>query len=264
MSAIDDVKGIVDSLREAVARAGTEYSAANSKIAELQSLVDSLTKKPKNPPPPPANSTTKSLSFYVKDATGGDRASWEYASAGLPVPEDWNVTDPKDLSVWDEKGASFPADIRVTGRWRSAKSPNGIKWVHITFRTNSVKGGAAERYKLVNSPSPGVYPVTLKIDTSSPNAFAVDTGAAVFKIGPLGLTASTGSVPLLQSDGLSCVFNGIQKVQTAGYLRNLYVEYAGPLVAYVVAESITGQNFGGPISVRRRYEFRERHDQCDK
>jgi hypothetical protein len=184
-------------------------------------------------------------------------------SSGVPIAQSVGLKDVSRLVINSADGVFVESDVRPTAWW----SDGSIQWVQVEL-LDSIESGKQKNYNLVLSKTASVStinPLSYIINSSPIGKNAVvDTGSAVFTIGAEGLIRSiktrdgltlTGSATSFAFDGKTDTFSDTQ-------VRRMEFEYIGPLVCYLVVETIsksfttaaTVKEFGR-ISTTRRYRF---------
>ncbi|HKH49212.1 MAG TPA: hypothetical protein VKM72_31485 [Thermoanaerobaculia bacterium] len=201
------------------------------------------------------------IRLEVRETSGVARQG-EVLRSGVPLPRSLNVRDPRQLAVIDAAGQPVSAQFDVLARWNAGltETEAPVQWVLVIFpATVPARGSAA--YWLVTggsgAPNPPP-PRPLKL-TQDGNRVTVDTGAAVFQIGPPGdlfgeIRLASGK-RLVAGGGLAVTTGG----RTAGHpeIRRVWIEHSGPLSAAVVVDGAYDVPAigGGGLGSRRRYLF---------
>jgi hypothetical protein len=170
------------------------------------------------------------------------------------------VRDPGRLAVVDGEGKPVAAQFDVLARWNAGLSDGEapIQWVLVIFPATVPARGKATYWLVTGGPPNPPPPRPLKLVREG-NRVTVDTGAAVFKIGPPGQLFDDIRLPsgrrLVSGGGLSVATGG----RSAGHpeIRRVWIEHAGPLSAAVVVDGAYDAPAvgGGGLGSRRRYLF---------
>lgn len=191
--------------------------------------------------------------------TAGVARQGEVLRSGVPLPRSLGVRDPGHLAVVDAEGKPVAAQLEVLARWNAelTETEAPIQWVLVIFPATVPARGSAD-YWLVTGAAKPPPPRPLKL-TQDGNRVTVDTGSAIFQIGPPGdlfgeIRLANGK-RLVAGGGLAVTTGG----RTAGHpeIRRVWIEHSGPLSAAVVVDGAydvpaTG---GGGLGSRRRYLF---------
>jgi hypothetical protein len=260
--------GAIESLKQ-------RMSAVESKILNVTSPIDPT---PVDPIPTPKLIIPEGSTIIPLQSTeiANISRSNSLVSTGIPIAEELNVTDVSRLVMLveqdDDDWVSFPADFRPTAWWRTAKSPNGIMFVQVSF-LDSFSSGQKLNYRLAIVPEthrvpnpelPNSYLDAIHDKASS--TIMVDTGTAKFTIGAEGVFRSIeqSGQELLSDSKTSITFDGKTDTFSDTYIRRMEIEYLGPLVCYIVVETITNSLAIGTFqtnknparfSTVRRYQF---------
>lgn len=111
----------------------------------------------------------------------------EPVQSGIPLPRAAQITSPDGLAILDAAtGRVVDADFVVTARWGGpiTDTTRPIKWLLATFKTSVPANGTANFVLTNYRPPAPTQAITL--DSSSPDVWIVDTGAARFEISTLG------------------------------------------------------------------------------
>lgn len=245
---------------------------------------DTTTHTPPTTPKPsiPANSII--ISLEAVDSSGIKRSN-TFISCGVPIGQGVQLKDIKRLvllsTVQGDEGSTvdfkpIAADFRPTSWWTDA-SPNeqdSIQWVQVSL-IDSLEANETKQYWLVVLPETieeGVIPFTNPepngyLDViESPGSIFVDTGKTQFILTPAGILSSIvhNKKELISGGVTSCTFDGQTDTFSDLYGRKVQIEYVGPLVCYIVVETVTqslaiGVQSDGVksarISTTRRYRF---------
>ncbi len=127
-----------------------------------------------------------SLSLSVKNDTAYGRHA-EWTTSGVPIPQDWQATDPTLFVVTDAEGAALPTQVNVTARWGSApdRTDRPIKWLLVTFPVTAAAG--EEREYTLSYGSPSSSSQTVQIVEDSAERMEIDTGKAQFTLSKANL-----------------------------------------------------------------------------
>lgn len=247
-----------------------EIETLKIKINTLQKDLDSRPPKVEDPPTPEpdpkpeaeVNKIIATIPFTIKDTTGQGRLSGEYAFTGIPLAQKLGVKDVDQLrvdSISPAEDITKPiiiADIRPTSYW-----PDGsIQWVQVVFPVEGFSDSIQYELLVYDKPQKLVTSQIAALGDTNIGDVEVRTGDRKWQVDIAGVHQEG----LEARKGLNVTFDG--KSSSDDYLRNLYVEYLGPLVCYVVVEGITDLHFStyttteglirsAPISFRRRYQF---------
>lgn len=200
----------------------------------------------------------------VRETAGVARRN-EVLRSGVPLPRALGLRDPARLAVVDGGGKPVSAQFEVLARWNAGLSDTGapIQWVLVIFPATVAAHGSADYWLVTGGPATGgpanpPPPRPLKLARDG-NRVTVDTGAAIFQLGPPGELFDEIRLPSgrrLVSGGDLSVTTG---ERTAGHsdIRRVWVEHAGPLSAAVVVDGAYGVPAvgGGGLGSRRRYLF---------
>ncbi|MBN2432625.1 MAG: hypothetical protein JXQ27_14210 [Acidobacteria bacterium] len=201
----------------------------------------------------------------------GAARNGEYAVAGVPLPRDWNVTDPGRLRLTFPGGSPVPAQFEVLTRWGAAPDAAGapIQWLLAGALVNLPDGGRLSL--ILDDQGPGPSPPAIDIDAATPGLLRVDTGAALFELDTGGgLTlfrqVTVAGQPLLDppaprdairydpAGGDSMVPGGNPDFTPRAMTAT--VERAGPLAAVIrLAGSIPDEAGRAILDATLRYHF---------
>jgi len=198
------------------------------------------------------------IRLQVRETAGVARRE-EVLRSGVPLPRSLGVRDPGRLAVVDAEGRPVAAQLEVLARWNEGLSDTKapIQWVLVIFPATVAARGSAD-YWLVTGATNPPPPRPLKL-VQDGNRVTVDTGAAVFQIGPPGelfgeIRLANGK-RLVSGGGLSVTTGE----RTAGHpdIRRVWIEHSGPLSAAVVVDGAYDVPAvgGGGLGSRRRYLF---------
>ena len=236
----------MESLRERV-------SAIESKVLNVSVPIDP---KPLDPIPTPFIIPEGSTIIPLQSTEIANISRTNsLVSTGIPISEELNVTDISRLVLLveadDDDWVSYPADFRPTAWWRTSKSPNGIMFVQVSFVDSFLQGQklnyrlavVPETHKVINPELDYGYLDAIHDKVSS--TIMVDTGVARFTIGAEGVFRSIeqSGEELVSSGKTSITFDGKTDSFSDLYIRRMEIEYLGPLVCYVIVETITTSSF---------------------
>ena len=206
-----------------------------------------------------AEAATLQVPLLIKE-TAGIARSGEIVEAGIPLSKDLNIKDTSTLSITSSAGTKVPAQFTALARWGGGKNNTAlpIQWVLAIFPAD-VSAGNKVTYTLTTGSNPAPAK-SLSVNKNS-NEVTVDTGEAVFTVGPDGLFKSVkrGSSTLVSDGNLSATIEG--KTGASAEVREVTIERSGPLSAIVVVKGTYDLSFGegsgdGAIAYTRRYEFK--------
>lgn len=244
-----------------------EIEGLNQQIISLQKELESRPKPEPTPPveskpPVESNKIIATIPFTIKDTTGQGRSVGEYSFTGIPLAEGLGVKDVNQLSVqlystdrnsgWDALGVI--ADIRPTAFWPNSN----IQWVQVVFLVESFTGSS--QYELLVYEKPQAAPLSQIHAWKDGFTVYVKNESQEYAVTVAGVHLESS----INGSGIRAIF---EDRVTASLTRDIYIEYLGPLVCYVVLEGVTtdlnfstyidkqGKPKPAPISFRRRYQF---------
>lgn len=238
-----------------------EIETLTARISTLQKDLDSRpppTPKPDpKPEPEAADKIIATIPFTIKDTTGQERLADEYAFTGIPLANKLGVKDVNQLRVVLYGGPIVTVDIRPTSHW-----PDGsIQWIQVVFPV--VGFSDSVQYELLVYGKPQT-PVVSQIYAERTDGFTIRVRSEKEYILSIAGLAEAGLAEGLSGSGIKAIFDGEES--KSSMIRDIYIEYLGTLVCYVVVEGVTDLSFttytdkegkpkSAPISFRRRYQF---------
>jgi len=126
--------------------------------------------------------TQESVEITIRERAGVDRIN-EFASFGVPLPREWNVTDVSSLRLKNADNTPIPAQFEALARWGShVQDPSApVKWAFVGFCA-SISGGASTTLQLDHQGPGPIPPTAIQIDNSTPGKWFIDSGAAQFEL----------------------------------------------------------------------------------
>ena len=121
------------------------------------------------------------IELRVKERAGVAR-SGEITTSGVPLPRDFNVYSPDDISLFDTNGSPVPCQKKVTARWGGSPddASKPVKWVLLDFPA-SVGASGESAYFLRRTQTRADPPAAVNVSDDG-SAVTVNTGAAVFRM----------------------------------------------------------------------------------
>ncbi len=121
------------------------------------------------------------IELRVKERAGVAR-SGEITTSGVPLPRDFNVYSPDDISLFDANGSPVPCQKKVTARWGGSPddASKPVKWVLLDFPA-SVGACGESAYFLRRTQARADPPAAVNVSDDG-SAVTVNTGAAVFRM----------------------------------------------------------------------------------
>jgi hypothetical protein len=253
---LDNLNARLAIVEDQKAKLLAEIDTQNLTIAALQKELESRPKLDPNPvepePKPQLDIPVTAIPFTIKDTTGQGRSVGEYAFTGIPLAKTLGVKDVNQLRVVGD--GLVTADIRPTAYW-----PDGsIQWVQVVFPVEGFKDSI--QYELLVYENPQAPPISQIHAEKNGFSIYVKNEAKEYGVSVAGVYLE-GS---LSGSGIKAIFEGKESAKSVA--RDIYIEYLGPLVCYVVVEGVTDLSFStytnkegkikhAPISFRRRYQF---------
>jgi hypothetical protein len=202
------------------------------------------------------------IRLEVRETAGVARRG-EVVRSGVPLPRTLGVRDPARLAVVDGDGKPVPAQFEILARWNAGLSETAVpvQWLLVIFPATATERGKSE-YFLVSGGTNPPPPRPLKL-VHDDTRVTVDTGAAVFRLGPPGELFDEISLAdgrrLVTGGGLTVTMGEKTAGHPAGHQksRRVWIEHQGPLSAAVVVDGAYDVPAvgGGGLGSRRRYLF---------